>query len=752
MISRIANIKNEFLKYMMYRIFVEKTKLIILCVCGVVGFPIFALAASHYNAVYGAINDYPDSAELLLGISVILMFAAVAVMTIVCYIGGITKFEYYSNRLKVDKSWTLPVKAKNRFWGDFAAGIIPVSIVYTISAAIGLIIISIGLYGSTNERNIGFDFNYETIMGMAIAIAGMGLLFLISLYCISVFCATLCGRIFEAAVYPILICGMIPAIIWLVGSMLFNGAWQIDITNQLMTALQCSSPFGFLIGGVYDMAENAMFTISGEFNGSPLKFVVNHTLLFRPLVMILFVVINAIFLAGAYFFGKKRVAENTGTAFTSKLASEIVMSLIMFAITAVFAYMLASEWSWDFGPVLFGAFMSSAIVFLFLDVTAKRGFKRMGSALVRYVAMMLGSTVISIALLSANGFGIGSYVPPLEEIKSVSVDVSYGDHDTVHLWGWNYNYSYNLYGGREIDRTVFTQSDNIERMRNIHIQSNNGEPKIWWHGETVQITYTLNNGKQVRRFADITAKTDELLWIYVSDEYKQGFIKKLEIARKRANMTYFEITALASGADLYSSQLNPTVDFNKVYEAFKRDYLSETFEQRYQTTGKNLGSIRFVMEQFDEENGWNDVWQGGGGAYIVIRPYYTNLINELLRQNIDVFGKDEIERFGEGVTFELLEQQDMIGIVNYRWFWNNGDVSAPVTVVLNGETAELLQKVFDVMQPSYLVNGRAFVFRTWHGQHSDFIIPPEYEDLAKELWEIAIAMRNNHIGFYNYSY
>jgi len=234
MISRIADINNGFLKYAAYRTYTEKTRLIILCVCGVLGFPMLGLAAVLKEAADNS-STYTPGLELFLGISVVLTVVACAVMAIIAYSGGIINFEYFNRREKVDMSWSLPVKTRDRFWGDFVSGIVPVAVIYSVSGLIGFAIVALG-----TRNSFATPEEYSVTMAMILTALIIGLLFLISLYIISVFCAALCGRVFEAAIYPALICGIIPSLIALVGIMVFNGAWltQMGLTpSGLIQAL-----------------------------------------------------------------------------------------------------------------------------------------------------------------------------------------------------------------------------------------------------------------------------------------------------------------------------------------------------------------------------------------------------------------------------------------------------------------------------------------------------------------------------------
>ncbi|MCL2036902.1 MAG: hypothetical protein FWG83_05915 [Oscillospiraceae bacterium] len=117
MISGISKMKSEFLKYTAYRIYVEKTRLITLCVCGVLGLPLFGIASSLVTN-----GNASQSVGMFLGISCITLFVSTFVMATICYSGGMNNFDYYIKREKIDLSWSLPVRNRNRFWGILRRG------------------------------------------------------------------------------------------------------------------------------------------------------------------------------------------------------------------------------------------------------------------------------------------------------------------------------------------------------------------------------------------------------------------------------------------------------------------------------------------------------------------------------------------------------------------------------------------------------------------------------------------------------
>ncbi|MCL1823165.1 MAG: ABC transporter permease [Oscillospiraceae bacterium] len=722
MISLISGIKNDLLKYTAYRTYSMKTRLVMLFLCGGLGFPLLAFAASVQKNAYNA-NNYSSSTQIFLVISVFLAAIAAGVICLLVYTGGINCYEYYSRRESVDKIWTLPVTDKQRFWGDFISGIVPLAAVYIVSALLGLSIVSIGFYKDLKEEPYMF--------GILVSAAFIGLIFLLSLYIFSVFCAALCGRAFEAAVYPAIICGIIPAIISLLGYMVFSGVWQIEVYEQLVTVLRCSSPFGFGIGGA-DELNQAMW--SGELS--------NHLIFTKPAIIIPFIIINAGFLTAAYYLGKKRRAESTGKAFVFKYASTILNTLVIFCITAAFCWIMAETNEFNSGAV-FGLVTCTALAYLILDVSAKRGFKSMGKALGKYAAMLMGSVVISSILLNVNGFGIGEYIPPADKIKSVQMN-HLGRYDTNSFYGWHAG-----------DNTVFTDAETIELFREINKGSN--ERFKGSRGGFIYVdaysdefldgsvfTYTLENGKTVKRNVRYgTEEVKKLLPLLVSEEYKKSNLaatdRTLEDGGVIADISVYNI----KGDSLF---ISADVNLRRIYDAFKLDYMNETFEQKFLSEGKTYGTMRLDTAAMVKQSNNSYAPNYTQTINVHIREHYTNLLGELERQGI-VFSGEEEELYKDLVLIKSDYIFSSGGNSNYHYSgdyyfrdWHDDRYIAAsdnnISLFYNEETADLINLLMSVSQPAYLIDGPGYLIGTrWDGDM--LVVPPKYEKQAAELMEIA---------------
>jgi hypothetical protein len=732
MITRIAKINNDFLKYALYRIYALKSQMVIMMICGILSFPLIMFAVSLQLHMENTPDYYDSGVEMFLYISIFLSVTACAVLALLTYTGGVNCYDYYNRRERADMSWSLPIKNRDRFWGDFAAGIVPIAVTYIISAALGLLIMAVGFPKEFFENTT------QQFIPIIVAALFAGLLTLISIYIITVFCAAICGRVYETAVYPALIFIIIPAIIALFGNMVFYNVWQVSIYEQLGTTLAGTSPGGFLIGF---FAEIANYNYWDE--GVSLA---RHISFLNPAVIIPFVLVNGGFLGGAYYLARRRGAEKTGQAFVFKHAQGIILSFVVFCITALFCINMVNEQHANAGAV-FGLIMCTAIAFLILDVSAKRGFKKMGRAGIKYTAMLVGSVIVSSLLLSANGFGIGRYVPPLKDVKSAAIDISYLDNMRIGFNGGNYF----SHSGRWKPEVEFTGREEVELIRRLNTESNEvvydsmyNIPIFIGHSFSAgvwsqqPVTYTLNNGNKVTRNLRLdSAQMERLLPLIMSDDFKMSNLGKVESWLLGKEIVEVSVQFMPLWGENVSGR-GTAADTMRLYEAFRADYFAETFEQRFYSTEKVSGSISFNFSEMEVcPDTKRTYFSGGTGITAYVLPHYTNLIAELERQGFDLSGSGDDWR----PLHVAIIKSDYIGAsfetTNFNsYYWH-------YISEWDERTTTLARQLFDVMQPMHMVQGEGYLFAASDKDGrsiGNFVIPPEYSYIAEELYTLAGLM------------
>lgn len=167
-------------------------------------------------------------------------------------------------------------------------------------------------------------------------------------------------------------------------------------------------------------------------------------LIFSPLLSIFqfdtiyWLIFCAATLAGSFFLIKKRKAECAQSHFAYKFPLVAVKLLISFAtgiVTALLMTIIAVITDSENGDTaLFwvGMILGSAIAYIIIQLIFARGFKGFLKGLIPYGAMIL-CFAIYFTSLSFGFFGYESYVPNIDDVKSVS----FNSGDTAYVGGVN---------------------------------------------------------------------------------------------------------------------------------------------------------------------------------------------------------------------------------------------------------------------------------------------------------------------------
>ena len=167
-------------------------------------------------------------------------------------------------------------------------------------------------------------------------------------------------------------------------------------------------------------------------------------LIFSPLLSIFqfdtiyWLIFCAATLAGSVFLIKKRKAECAQSHFAYKFPLVAVKLLISFAtgiVTALLMTIIAVITDSENGDTaLFwvGMILGSAIAYIIIQLIFARGFKGFLKGLIPYGAMIL-CFAIYFTSLSFGFFGYESYVPNIDDVKSVS----FNSGDTAYVGGVN---------------------------------------------------------------------------------------------------------------------------------------------------------------------------------------------------------------------------------------------------------------------------------------------------------------------------
>lgn len=273
-------------------------------------------------------------------------------------------------------------------------------------------------------------------------------------------------------------------------------------------------------------------------------------LIFSPLLSIFqfdtiyWLIFCAATLAGSFFLIKKRKAECAQSHFAYKFPLVAVKLLISFAtgiVTALLMTIIAVITDSENGDTaLFwvGMILGSAIAYIIIQLIFARGFKGFLKGLIPYGAMIL-CFAIYFTSLSFGFFGYESYVPNIDDVKSVS----FNSGDTAYVGGVNilqHEVTDKNIIKEAIDahkqviklRPEFDKSHMLERSAvSIAGSMGNNYSDVFDQFNDSEITkynivYTLKDGRKISRvyttFNNVDSDDNKYIHFLHTNEYKEN--------------------------------------------------------------------------------------------------------------------------------------------------------------------------------------------------------------------------------------
>jgi hypothetical protein len=473
--------KNKTLSYFLVRLNDMKLLIIINTVLGAFAFILFAAITAYYSHL-----DQQSYQAQFFNIEPFIAISGFSGLGIILlsYGIGIESFKYLHNKNICDMHLSLPLNHTSRFLMNFAAGLSAIVAPYMLTSALG--ILTLRLFGNMNliEELLHLDgYSFATVVTKYL-IPGIltGLLVLIMVYVLSVFCCSICGKSFMVAAYPFIFSAVIPLTIFTMASLSTYATRGMDVNFQQYGeyAMIITSPIAFLYGNLAHLE-----------NGSDLMI----KLPIYTVPAILFCIILSV---AAFFISKRVKAENIGRDLLFKLVYNIQQFAICFCITSVFVMTMVD--AHVPGSVVTWMFIITGVIFFVGDIIHHRGAKGLKKAILKYIAAMMATFIICTAVYHSNGFGRGNYVPSAGEIQSISIRYNNAYHSRL---GNPQNYIFEHFPNPNgnifnIDSTTEarwqTVSEQAVRLHRAIINApGNDHFNVW-------ITFELKNGLTIRRY------------------------------------------------------------------------------------------------------------------------------------------------------------------------------------------------------------------------------------------------------------
>lgn len=416
----------------------------------------FAEGEQNYF-IYGTSMEFYS---IFLLLSMLISIIMIIVMTV-------KSFRIYHKRADMDTLGCLPVSYRERFWGDFLSGLVANFVSFIPLYIVSLIIsekmkepIDRILY---SKFEIDFTFYRMSFLGFWLT----ALLSYLGIYAVTAFVCSCCGKKGSSVLYSFVAMAVIPGIFIVYADKLFSNTLGMDAYYEIMKNVCMLPPFGPIISIV--MASYSPAEISYD-----IKYLM---MINNPSFIVIFLLITAAFIAGAYFIGKRRRAENVGETFVFKSAYHVLT--LTFLVTLIGASASAYSKLMDDSGILY-VMMFSFIVYAALEISQNKGVKGFWKTAVRFAAVFGVCFAFLTLVEKTNAFGLYKTLPSEDSIKEVRIS-------------GKYFYSSGLYSN---DREYIVDGSFSEVLGEHKSLINSGSLKT---GDDLRIIYVMKTGLEVTR-------------------------------------------------------------------------------------------------------------------------------------------------------------------------------------------------------------------------------------------------------------
>lgn len=613
---------------------------------------------------------------------------------------AIVLFSFLWRKKESFSTLALGVSLKNQFLIRYLYGAGMLTLTYAASFIPSYFITIQRLGGDMFGLCSRYTFNYAlTFTAVALAV-----------YTLAVLAAILSGRFIDFLVS----CGSLLAAPYAIGLLLkhvfgnfLHGSGLAHVGTEYVAH---NSPWGKIFNSITDYTDKlGAFTSFGEFysrsvtanctedfyktftSGGQIALEKRLTAIpARGFVITLALTLLFAFLACLFFI--KRPAEKSGKA-GAYPAFYVICAAIASLGGAAFVFTLPLN---RFLLLLLYCIAASLAFFLLTviyEANVKKFFLHYKSAL-----CSIGAVCLCILICILGGFGFSGYLPEAEEIDFVLIDyfgnpaMYHGTNGAVATRGGDM--SYQVIDGKVIfssgnvnsitslswateldDLPAFTDRDDIETILGIHqsvidsgmktrgdcgFDPNDPSSSVIradWH-----IVYQLKNGVRVERYYPyVTLRTAEVIsGIETSNNLRDLYISK-RVDHSESVWNDFDMTEkVFQAADEFFADIVPldmlTLDEEyELLEALACDFADLSFEDRYFSSDKTLGILRFAAEYRSDQDGSYSsrriTPEQADGATWYITEKYTRTLDFLEKKGL-------MHAFGGKMTVTSVEIQE----------------------------------------------------------------------------------------------
>lgn len=712
---------------------------------------IIAMIAEIYSK---HIYDYEDA------------FAVICVVTtaLAGFLGiflAIDSFSCLHTRSVVDMKMSLPLTAKQRFFSNYLSGLVMYIGPFLAAQIVSLLCMAYGfifMEGRTFQSYQGTGLNNEPVyleyvchdfsgsMPILLKLILCGVLTMLMLYTLTVLVTVCCGSKFESIAYTILINIIIPLTIFLCYMSMFQDLFGINVRSIIAQLVMHTSPAGGIVAAIF-----------WNF-GTP--YVGNRELELPQYWTwaVIYLLLTAAMGAAAYFLYTKRRAEQVSKPFVFKLIYYIISSAAVFCIYSLF-------YGNDMGLV--PAIITTAIVYLILEVATNRGFKKVWLSLIKYAGVMAASVLIVFAAQKTEGFGMVTRVPDASNVESIDIHYN-GFYDMFGQGYVSIDYS-----GMYEDSIKITDRENINTIVSAHqslVDNRNYDGEFACAG--ISLCYRLKNGSDMLRYylntapeaAEILSRidlTDEYK-TQIADRYKKIILTEKEYYLKNAeyepdyyynvtahlNQTQGNISTASNGENNGGIKISFLIDkgfFEQLADAYTKDIMNISEENYYKSAFRNRYNLYFVSKCITVPESFTntmELLEYFGFDTVKTEDYSDRDINDHLN---DAVKSERIAIFTAAEWKECLGVPEGVrthGSYVYKYYYNDKEGKAI------RETSAELCELYRRMQPMNIVPENGYIISVFGESGA---VPAEMNGIAEKIYAEAAAAKdteyNNETAF-----
>lgn len=414
-----SSCKSFFKKYLIYRIKSQKMNFILCCILNVLALPLYAISSNMANNLITEI--VPDFANCGYYFSIVCIFS----LPVLAIIGTVFSFEYYNTKNLTDMVGALPLSYKERFWGDFLGGYI-VNVMPVIPCGIFSIIVFANTQSKFNDfcANNGITSHHFNMASLGAGIALTLFIITTFAYLFTVLVVSGCGKVFHSVIFSIF--GMVAITVMARGIAGCFANSAIINSEDYITALESFFPPVGLLGNLF-----GSLNIFGAIDLINLPRIEDNFIVFKPLYPICFVILGAGITAGAFFLGKRRNPEKTGSSFVIKPVFYVISSLLSAAAAMIMPVITNNA---DEKPVmkLLLAVIAGGVMCLVSNVIYLPKLKELPKSVLCCCAAVAVSLGIAMLFKKTGSFGLRYLPEDAENIEYLKInDITVTDKEDI---------------------------------------------------------------------------------------------------------------------------------------------------------------------------------------------------------------------------------------------------------------------------------------------------------------------------------